>query len=460
MLALLLLVGCQAKVLSSRAVPGDEGRLVIYLQGLPQGAERLRFSLEGVDALRIDGAVFPLELRFAELDGRVRGRQRLLTAANLPPGAYRGLQFAVGKASVRTEDGEAALVTPDAPVAVDAPFTITARGATLLEAAYQHTGSIQQKFMFNPVFSAYLPPPPVSNRVGYVTSGGERQVTVFDRKTLEVAGLVGVGPRPAGLALDETMMRAYVAVSGEDAVDALDMVSGEILGRILLQTGDRPEELALTPDGRVLLAVNAGSNTVSVIDPQSYVELNRVAVGEKPLYVVLDRQGRHAYVFNQRSDSISVIDPERGEVVATIGTEAGPIRGAFNRAGDRLYVIHRDSPYLFSYDTSSLLSTGRVFVGMEAAAILVDSATDLIYLGRHHVPRVDIYDPFSLLPVDFLEVPGGVVDMVIDDEENRLLLAVPEKELVVSVDLIGKGVEGIFDVGTGAHSVDLMRARR
>jgi len=69
------------------------------------------------------------------------------------------------------------------------------------------------------------------------------------------------------MALDQRTKRAYVALSGEDEVDVIDVANGEVVDRIKLSGGDRPRELALTPDGRTLLVVNTGSNTVSIIDP-------------------------------------------------------------------------------------------------------------------------------------------------------------------------------------------------
>jgi YVTN family beta-propeller protein len=148
-----------------------------------------------------------------------------------------------------------------------------------------------------------------------------------------------------------------------------------------LNTGDRPQELALTSDGKVLLSVNNGSNSVSFINPVSLFEMARITVGNGPQSVLIDPTGRRAFVFNTLSGTVTVLDiPYRG-VVATIATDPGPLRGQFNRSGDRLYVIHELSSYLTVMNTNSFSIVRRfpVRIGMNSS---VDPRTDFVYLGR------------------------------------------------------------------------------
>lgn len=457
-LCLVLLAGCRVRAVRPEPPRGDRAGLYVYLRPLPDAAARLRFAVAGVSAVDAEGRAVPLEVRVREFDGREAGRQRLLAAGRLPPGSYRGLAFTVGGAWLLGEDGEAALLVPGEPVFVEAPFSAGRAEAVLLEGVYRHEDSVRQGFRFEPQLSAHVPPVPVFSRVGYAASFAEDHLAVFDRKTLEVISVIATGRGPAAVVLDERERRAYAALSGEDAVEVVDVAAGRIVARVQLQAGDGPAWLALGPSG-LLLCANRDSDTLSFIDGRSGVEVGRVAVGDEPGYVLMDRLGRRAYVFNVRSDSISVVDVGRRLVVGSVATEAGPLRGAFNRASDRLYVIHRDSPYLAVVDADRLTRVDRILVGMGAGDVHVDPATDLVYVGKKGSTVVDVYDPFSLLPVDYLEVAGGPADMVIDREENRLLLAVPEDDAVAAVDLITKRLRGVMDVGRDPRSVDVMGSR-
>ncbi len=67
-------------------------------------------------------------------------------------------------------------------------------------------------------------------------------------------------------------------------IEVIDLQSHTIINRIRMNTGDKPSEAALTPDGRTLLVVNGGSNTVSFIDPASNFETSRINVGNRPRF--------------------------------------------------------------------------------------------------------------------------------------------------------------------------------
>jgi YVTN family beta-propeller protein len=271
--------------------------------------------------------------------------------------------------------------------------------------------------------------------------------------------VIGTGRGPVAVALDERERRAFVALSQENAVEVLDVTSGRIVARVKLQAGDGPAWLALGQNG-LLLCANRDSNTLSFIDGRSAVEIGRIPVGDEPVYVLMDRSGRRAYVFNARSNSLTVVDPVRRVAIGTVATETGPIRGAFNRASDRLYVIHRDSPYLMVIDANRLARLDRIMVGMGAGVVHVDPDTDFLYVGKKYSAVVDVYDPFSYLPVNFLPVSGTPAQMAIDREENRLLLAIPEADAVVAVDLVTNRPLGTLDVGRDPRSLEIMGARR
>ena len=89
--------------------------------------------------------------------------------------------------------------------------------------------------------------------------------------------------------------------------------------------------------GVALLVVNQGSDTLSLVDPLSLAETDRIPVGDQPGYVLVDETGRQAYVLNERSDSVSVVDLAVKALAASVATESEPTRGQLNRRGDRLY---------------------------------------------------------------------------------------------------------------------------
>ena len=266
--------------------------------------------------------------------------------------------------------------------------------ASVLEGELRPREAIRDRFSFTPSFSLGRPERPITALKGYVANYRSNNITVFNKKKGQVVDVMATGAGPRGIALDQGRQRAYVALADEDAIDVIDVAGNEIIHRIMLLAGDRPQEPALTRDGRLLVTANRGSNTVSVIDPVSFIELERIGVGNGPNSVLIESLGRRAYVFNSFSDTISILDlAARKGVIATVSVDTGPLRGQLNRKEDRLYVIHSFSSYLSVLDTSSLLLLKRISVGTGASALKIDVRTDRIYLGRRFDPVVSVFEP-------------------------------------------------------------------
>ncbi|OGR00372.1 MAG: hypothetical protein A2505_08610 [Deltaproteobacteria bacterium RIFOXYD12_FULL_55_16] len=457
---LFLAVGCQS-VMQPRELSLSAGTpFLLYLKAMPPEAGRLRLVLDQVSAIDEHGVLWPLTLHLPELTSATVNRQRLLASGRLPVGVYRGFSLAFKGAWTKTEEGEAALQVGKEPLVVLSSFVQREGRAGLLEMAYQHEGSVRQGFQFTPRLAAYPPDRPLQGRTGILNCARAGYLLIFDRKTLNVHSAIGTGREiPAGVAVDDRQRRLYVAMPDEDLVEVLDLVTGEAVGRILLRPGDRPGTMALSPDGRLLLVACSGINTVLCLDSRTQLELARIPVGEEPIFILPDRRSQRAYVFSKRTDTITVLDLVRQRFVATIQLEAGPLRGTLNRDGSRLYVLHHGSPYLSVLDTRSLALLDRLQVGMGGSALLIDSRTDLLYLGHHDENRLEVYSSFSRMPIDFLEGTGGPVEMVIADEENRLLLALPAQAGVAAVDLISRQVVGRMEAGAVPQDLAVVGAR-
>ncbi len=448
-----------AKPLSQKTFT-DESKVVIYLQPMPQEASRLRFEIEGIFAVRDDGLRIPLSLSINELKGaNLAGLQKRLASGPLPPGSYTGISINVRKAFLQGEEGESALLVPEEPVAIEHLFRLTHRTALTLFLSFNASGLSADGVRFTPAFSLAPSRRELINLTGYVSNSGSDSITVFNKKTMQVVGVISTGRKPKGMVLDQRRKRAYVASSGDDTIEVIDLTEGKIIGRIALDFGDEPIDLALTPDGRTLVSVNHGSNTVSIIDPLSLFEFSRVKVGERPVSVVVDPSGVKAYIMNSLSNSFSVVDLTQEVLSVAIGVEGAPLRGAFNRKGDRLYVISTDSPNLTVIDTAGLTVTEKLFIGMGAVSIKFDTRTGLILVGKQAAGEISVIAPFSLMLIDTIGIGGKATFMTIDDEENGLLVTLPDRKTLQKVNLTSKRIMAEIEVGEGAYAVVVMGER-
>lgn len=457
-LVCLILAGCGTASVPQqpRTRLDDEGVVYLYLQPLAREAERLRVSIDGISALRGDGAEVPLAVSLRELRREDTGRQRLLAAGPLPAGEYSGLVVRTARASLRGEEGESALLVPEAPARLDFKFSVRRGEGAVIALALRYAEAVEAGFRFSAAFSVYSPERPAPTRVGFVANRGSNDVTVFDKKAVRVFDVIATGRGPSGMALDQRARRLYVALSGDDGVEVIDVLSGKIVDRIRLAPGDEPVEVALTPDGATLLSANRGSNTVSVIDPGSRFELMKIPVGNGPRSLVIDRAGRRAFVFNALSNSVSVIDIRSRTAIRSIPTDPGPRRGDFNRRGDRLYVIHESASYVTVIDPSTLVVARRFPVRSWMDAIKVDPSTDLVYLAGRDEFAVGLYDPFSFAAVALVGTGTGIAHMTTDRDDNQLYLVSPGTGRLLVFDRISKRTVGELDVGHHPAWINVM----
>ena len=452
-----LLAGCVVARTQPEPALTDMGELIIYLQPLPQEAQRLRFAVEGIYALPTDGSEIPLSLSVHELRGvDLTGRQKLLATGTLPPGSFRGLSIRVKDAFVQSQEGETALLVPEEPVDVQQVFEIGRGKALTLFLTLNPSRAVTSAIRFTPGFSLEKPERILINLTGYVSNSDSNLLSVFDKQTMRVVNSIATGWGPKGIALDQRRARAYVAISRDDAIEVYDVFKGDMINRLRLNLGDGPVDLALTPDGRTLVSVNHKSNTVSIIDPTSMFESGRVQVGEGPTSVTVDPSGFKAYVMNTLSSTISVVDLTQRTVSVTIGVEGSPLQAAFSRTGDNLYVITRDTPNLLVIDSSRLTVIRTIFVGTGALSIKVDLSTGLVLVGKKFGGEITIVEPSTSIFIDTLQVEGKAAFMTIDRQEHTLLVILPDRRLLQKVNLTSKRIMAEIELYEGANQVVVM----
>jgi YVTN family beta-propeller protein len=460
LILLILLSSCLPQESINHLFSEQEDTTFIYLQPLPQEAYKLRVIIDGISAIRDDGTEIPFSLYFNELKGsRLAGLQRLLASGVLTEGSYSGLSVELKQGFILGEEGESALLIPEKRVMVKQPFIVRSNKALSLFLSFDSSGIIAEGISLRPVFSLTVPGKELINLMGYVTNSDLNTISIFNKQTMRIVGVISTGRGPKGIVIDRTQGRAYVAVSRDDAVEVIDILKGEVFQRVKLNFGDEPIELGLTPDKKMLLAVNHGSNTVSIIDTVSLFEIEKVKVGEKPTSAVVSPSGLRAFIANSMSNTLSVVDLTQKVVSRALAVEGTPIRGAFNRNGDSLYVICRDSPSLMVIDPSSFVVKEKVFIGAGAMSITVDTQTDRVFAGKRLGGEISIIDPFSMMFIDAIHVEGSASFLSIDGEENSLFVILPSIRRLQKINPISKKIMGEIEVSEGAYAVAVMGER-
>ncbi|MBA4369399.1 MAG: hypothetical protein C0403_17375 [Desulfobacterium sp.] len=437
----------------------EESKVILYLQPMMPGGSKIRCIIDAIHMKRDNGDKIPLTLFFNELKGDVPGRQKRLASGGVLQGAYTGLVIRIKSAFLEGEEGEAALLTPDEPVDINLSFNVADREVVTLFLSFETSGAILNGVKFTPIFSLEPSKRILTSFIGYVSNTDENWISVFNKKTMQVVGGISTGRGPMGMALDPKRGRLYIATSGDNAIDIIDVFEWKVIDRITLHFGDTPIDLALSSDGRTLMSVNNASNTVSIIDTQSMFEIERIQVGESPASAVIHPSGLKAYVMNSLSNSISVVDLARNEMVASMPFDGRPEQGAFNQRGDELYIVGRNSPHLLVIDPSRLRVIKTIFVGMENFSILVNKQTDLVFVGNKGTREIAIISSVASMYIDRIGIEGMPAYMSVDNEENTLFVVLPTMKTLQKLNLTSKKSIAEIDVGEGAYAVVVMGDR-
>ena len=92
-------------------------------------------------------------------------------------------------------------------------------------------------------------------------------------------------------------------------------------------------------------------------------------------------------------------------------------------------------------------------------ALKVDTQTDRIYLARRNARSVEIFDPLSLLPVDSIPTGADAAYLAIDGEGNNLYVALPEKDEVRVIRIVGRETVTRIEVGKDPYGLALSGER-
>ena len=458
-LLLLPVLGCAPQLASYQPALQRNGALHLYLQPLPQEAQRLVIHIAEIAAVREDGSLAPLQPLLAELKGAaLMGVQRRLVSATLSPGTYRGISLHIDKASLLRDEGAADLLVPEEPLLIEEGFRVIRKAASTLFLTLDPVHLTNSGFRFTPNFSLAGPTRQLRGLLGYATNTQSNSVSVFNKHSMEIVDTIATTSGPRGAAIDPRRGWVYVALAGDNAIEAIEVNTGVILHRLQLNFGDEPVEIALSPDGQILVSANQGTNTASIIDTGTLREIDRVSLPSEPSSVVTSASGRRAYLIQPLGNAISEIDVSRREVTRTLILDETPVRGALGRDGDNLYVITRYSTDLLVIDAVNLTLKDRIYVGSRATCVEVDPRTNLVYVGKKS-GGISVVDPASLMPIDRFRVDGHVAFLDIDRDQNSLFALLPDRRSIQKIDLVSKRVEGAVEIAEEGYSVALMNSR-
>jgi YVTN family beta-propeller protein len=134
-----------------------------------------------------------------------------------------------------------------------------------------------------------------------------------------VVDTIDVGISPAGLALDSSAGRVYVAnadPASVGSVSVIDTTTRKVVRTVPLGEGTWPVDVAVDPSHHRLFVTESKAGGVAVVDTRTWRVVDTVPVGGEPRGVSLDPVVGEVYVAN--GETVTVLDSPGAEVLDTI----------------------------------------------------------------------------------------------------------------------------------------------
>jgi len=211
-----------------------------------------------------------------------------------------------------------------------------------------------------------------------------------------------------------------------------------------------------SPAPTPIFVLNSLDASVSVIDPFSWRETQRIPTGKEPHHIYLTPDERSVIVANSASDSLTFLDPRTAEVQRVVTGIIDPYHLRFSpdmkwfvTAGNRLN--HVD---VYGWDGKDVKLVKRIATGKTPSHIWIDSKSTVAY--------VTMQDSDELIAVDLAtqsirwRVPTGPMpaDIFGVHQDKTLLVGLTGGEGVQVFDVAGPAPRavGIIPTGKGAHA--------
>ncbi|HJU24048.1 MAG TPA: YncE family protein [Casimicrobiaceae bacterium] len=162
----------------------------------------------------------------------------------------------------------------------------------------------------------------------------------------------------------------------------IDYVDRKVEAYLTLSKGGMPQDIRISPDGKLFYVADMMADGVFVVDGESFKEIGFIATGKGTHGLYPSRDGRKLYVTNRGSNhihgarhgpgSVSVIDFATQKVEATWPIPGGgsPDMGNVSVDGTKLWVAGRFDDVVYEFDTTTG-AVRQIRVGKEPHGLAV-----------------------------------------------------------------------------------------
>jgi YVTN family beta-propeller protein len=225
------------------------------------------------------------------------------------------------------------------------------------------TGEKGESIHVDDPYNLYYTP---DGKYAIICAERERRLDFRDAQTMKVVRRVPVpceGVNHIDFSMDGRYLLATCEFSGE--LLKVNVPEQKVVGTLKLVPRGMPQDVKLSPDGKLFYVANMEANGVHVVDGDNLKAISFIPTGKGAHGLYVSRDSRYLYVSNRGEGSVTLIDFATRKIVTkwTIPGGGSPDMGGVSADGKVLWLSGRYDSVVYAFDTLDGHLIAKVPVG-------------------------------------------------------------------------------------------------
>ncbi len=196
---------------------------------------------------------------------------------------------------------------------------------------------------------------------------GVSHISIFDCEAKKEIGQIGINASLSRLALTADGKTLLATDPLKGAVHVLDPIARKPLGTVTVGRGAGP--IAVQPFGSKVFVSNLDAKTISVVDSNALQVLTHIELGVQPGSLLLKPDGGELFVLTPGASTLTILDAFHDNVLQTLTAGPSPAAGVFRRDSSVLYLGNAGDGSVLALDVASRTVLASTIVGREPRAL-------------------------------------------------------------------------------------------
>lgn len=213
----------------------------------------------------------------------------------------------------------------------------------------------------------------------FIYASHSTQVNIIDPATSKSVGIIENQNGVHGIAFDKEN-RGYITNGKSNSVFVFDLKTNAKIA--IIEVGQKPDAIIYDDYSGKIIAANAGSNNLSIINPKNLTVEKTIALTGNPEFLVSNLNGK-IYVNIEDQSKIAEINLSDGKVLRyfSLGKDTGPSGLAIDNKTHRLFAACEENLVIVNSETGMIVKSLPLAKGCDG--VVFDPKSKMIFASTY-----------------------------------------------------------------------------